>query len=548
MRILRNKHSHILLALSTMSAFACGDSSSSAPDAGIAPDAPNFDAMINDECTSAGDTQCDGNGLVQTCVEQGSSLAWNDPVACETDFICKASDCEAVSSVQKTQAEAITTYTTDLTGFHGHHNPIDFAALEASAITAVFLGDGSDYLFSKAIYSIFNGVPQGHGAIGFGPLNYDDCFDPAGVAPIVNGSWYGVCARAAGDSSIVTFAADGNPLGLNPGDKVIGAVKDGDTWATPGFLDRINKEPICDSGHPNAEARKDFSATHIFGLIDAGDSLEVERVDGTVESVTVPARGSLIGCRDPFRRAERLEFFATSQRPDGVVVIILPTLGNHADHPFPNPLTLASYRQWNADAISLINTDLEQYNNITGLVWDVRGNRGGAQEYGMGLMGSLGDTAGGLGNCYGRIAESDPVAFDESNSQYPFPYQVFVDTPLPSIAFVGNQAVVADGVAGSAADWLLHRADALDIPIFGHGGMGAYGYSVGPSYVFRDIDPVEGVHLGIASAIAGIKCVDSAGVPLEGKSPVTTVVDFLPADLAAGIDTQIEAAVVSVLN
>ena len=285
----------------------------------------------------------------------------------------------------------------------------------------------------------------------------------------------------------------------------------------------------------------------MFAIIDQGDKIEVVHPDNSTEIVDVPARGDGIGCSDPFRREARKELFVTSQRADGVVVIILPTLGNHSDHPFPSPLNLASYRQWNADAISLINADLAQYSNIQGIVWDIRGNGGGAAEYGMGLIGSLGNSGGGIGNCYARDVASTPPTFG-ANAEYPFPYQIFADQPMPTIQFAGKQAIVTDGMSVSAADWMTYRASEAGWGIFGHGSAGAYGYTIGGSYVNKSIEPVAGVNIGLSSYISGAHCVDANGVTLEGQAPVTTVVDFSPQDLAAGIDTQIEAAAQHVLN
>lgn len=534
--------SPLLLSILSLGLWACGGDSKADPDAGSTADAASVD-----ECT-AGETRCDADGL-QSCEDVDGTLVFGTAEACGEDQICSEDACVDVSAVLQQQATAVRQYADDLRDFHGYVGTVDFEQLKADAIAKIFAGDESDYTLSKAVFAIFKAVPQGHGAIGFGSLDYADCFDPEGLASLGNSSWYGVCARSAGDASILTFAPDGNVLGLNPGDKVIGAVKDGETWSAPNFLSRIGEEPLCAASHPSASSQADFSATNIFALVDEGDSLEVERVNGTIETIAVPARAKAsIGCSDPFRRASRTSFFTTSQREDGVVVAVLPTLGNHADHPFPAQLTLASYRGWVADAINLINADLEQYTGITGLVWDIRGNRGGAPEYGMALMGTLGASEGNLGNCYGRVVASDPVAFDETASQYPFPYQIFADSPVPSIAFDGNQAVVADGIAVSAADWLLYRADALGIPTFGHGGSGAYGYTTGPSYVNKSIAPVADVHLGISSYIAGMKCLDSEDNVLEGRAPIGTVVDFTPEDLANGVDTQIEAAAAAVLK
>lgn len=383
--------------------------------------------------------------------------------------------------------------------------------------------------------------------LGLGPLDWSQCYDPDGVAPLRGNSWYGVCARASGDTSIITFAGEMNPMGLGAGDRVVAIMRDGETWEGPEMFERVSHEPLCDGGVPSESGRADYNALHVFAIIKPGDSIEVEHPDESLEVIDVPERGDLISCSDPFRREERKEIFVSHQREDGVVVVILPTLGSHADHPFPQPLkTLKQYRDWNAEAIDLLNEDLAQYDDIKGLVWDVRGNRGGSAEYGMGILGSMGEVAGGLGECHARIVASSPPEFAEA-VEYPFPYQIFVDEPLPTLNFDGKQAIVADGMAVSAADWMIHRATELEIPVFGHGGTGAYGYQTGGSYVSMSLEPVEGEHFGVDSYVSGARCLDSEGDPLEGYAPVSVMLDYDPQDLADGVDTLLEAAVEDVL-
>ncbi len=502
-----------------------------------------------DECATQGDTQC-VDGLVASCDDTGDGqLVWGTPEACAGEnMICRGDSCESITMKQLAQAEVLAAYTKDLRDYTGYDGPIDYEQLEDDARLLLFLGDESDKAFAKAVYHVFKGVPQGHSAIGFGPLDYSACFDPAGPASLSGGNWYGVCGRSAGDASIVTFAATDNPMGLAPGDRIVRIEKDGEVWESPGFLDRIGQEAVCDSGIPSDSARADYAATNLFGILDEGDTVDVLDPSGATRQVTVPARGGRIGCRDPLRRPERTSFFSTSQRPDGVVVVILPTFGDHPDHPFPNPLTFQSYRDWNAQAIERINTDLAQYTNVTGRVWDIRGNSGGAQEYALGVVGALGASEGATGTCHARIPESDPPMF-ETAAEYPLPYQVFVDQPLPTINFSGAQAIVTDGLAVSAADWMTYFASQNDIVVVGHASAGSYGYQTGASFVARNIEPEPGVHGGVSSYISGARCVDTAsGQAMEGVAPIDITVDFSPADLAAGVDTQLEAAVAAVLN
>ena len=504
------------------------------------------DTSGEQECESLDDSKCE-DGMLVTCVDEGGVLSWGEPVACEADYICKVSACEEVSAAQKAQVSALEIYADHLRDHTGYSLELDFAGLKAAAAHMIYLGEGSDYTFAKAIYSVYRAVPQGHSALGLGPLDWSQCYEPNGVAPLRGNSWYGVCARAAGDSSIITFADEMNPMGLGAGDRVVAIMRDGETWEGPELLERVSREPLCDGGVPSDSGRADYNALHVFAIIKPGDSIEVQHPDESLEVIDVPERGDLISCTDPFRREERKELFASHQRMDGVVVVILPTLGSHADHPFPQPLNLKKYRDWNAEAIELLNQDLAKYKDIQGIVWDIRGNRGGSAEYGMGIFGSLGTEAGGLGTCHARVVASSPPEFSDA-VEYPFPYQVFVDEPLPEIAFKGKQAIVADGLSVSAADWTLHRATQLGIPVFGHGGTGAYGYQTGASFVSLSLEPVEGEHFGVDSYISGARCLDSEGELLEGHAPVSVMLDYDPQDLADGVDTLVEAAVEDLLQ
>ncbi len=501
------------------------------PDAPDTPAAPGVDAFSQeqlDACDALVANGCD-DAVLQACA------------GTDTFDVGEPMRCEMFLDRRFAQLSAVSQYTDDLRDYTAYAGPVSYNWLKLQAYLRVLLGDGSDYSFAKAIYSVFIAIPQGHSSLGFVDAGYNDCYSSDGLVPGRSASWYGVCGRAAGDSAVVTYVDDLNPLGLDPGDEVIAVHKDGETWQSPGFLDRIREEPLCDAGTPSRTAQRDLDAVHLFAHINEGDTIDVRHPDGDIETIEVPARGDYTICLDPFRRPSRSEIFESYQREDGIVVVELATLGNHPDHPFPSPLTLDSYRQWNAEAIELINADLEQYQDITGLIWDIRGNRGGSAEYGMGLIGSLGGAQGELGNCYGRIAETQPPEFSDT-VEYPFPYQVFADQPLPEISFAGSKAVVVDGAAGSAADWMLYRASQAGVPIFGHDAASTYGYTVGPSYVNRSIEEDPDNHPYVLSYISGARCYDGDGELLEGRTFLDYSVDLDPQDLANGIDTQIEAA------
>ncbi|APR88271.1 hypothetical protein A7982_13620 [Minicystis rosea] len=535
-----------------LSLQGCAEAPGASHDAGVDDANGNTDGSTPENaCASAGATRCEG-GRVATCKEKDGAPTWSAYEDCPSDQICKQTACETVTTKQLKQADAVEQYANDLRDYTGYFEPIDFATVKSDARRLLFLGDESEYALAKAIHHVFRAVPQGHAATGFGPEDFSACMVRTATVPLRGSSWYGVCGRAAGDSSIITFAAADNPMGLVPGDRVVKVTKNNEVWQSPGFLARVGEEPLCDGSLPSQSAREDYAAANLFALLDEGAVIDVQAADGSMRTITVPARtASYISCYDPLRRPSKAKLYASSQRADGVVVIILPTLGQNADHPFPAPLTVASYRDWVAEGIDLIKAELAKYSNVTGLVWDLRGNSGGSQELGVGLIDPaiLGTTEGAFAKCFARIPASSPPGFKTDAVEYPIPYQGFVDSPLPSVGYTGKQAVVVDGTAYSAGDWMVYAAKKKGIPIVGHASAGAYGYTTGASYVKKHIAPVTGVHSGILSFISGAKCVDTAmGKPMDGTAPIDVVVDFKPTDLAKGIDTQLEAAASIVLE
>jgi C-terminal processing protease CtpA/Prc len=183
----------------------------------------------------------------------------------------------------------------------------------------------------------------------------------------------------------------------------------------------------------------------------------------------------------------------------------------------------------------------------TGVVWDLRGNTGGCQEWGAVLGGNsgtvMGTSEGAYAKCYARKVGSNPVAFDRTAVEYSLPFQAFVDKPLIPMAVPAGakQVVLTDGLSVSAADWAAYAAKKAGIKVVGHAAAGMFGYQTGASFTSVHYESLSNAYPYTFSSIAGSNCEDSAG-PMEGKTYIDTVVDFKPSDLAAGIDTQLEAA------
>jgi C-terminal processing protease CtpA/Prc len=111
-------------------------------------------------------------------------------------------------------------------------------------------------------------------------------------------------------------------------------------------------------------------------------------------------------------------------------------------------------------------------------------------------------------------------------------------TPGGPFAYAGKVAVVIDGLALSAADYFaIGVRAATDVPLVGTPAAGAFGGGGGADFTISSDPETEG---------AGdvYRCVDGAGLPLEGRpAQPTHLVELDPGDLAQGIDTQLEAAV-----
>lgn len=502
---------------------------------------------------------CDG---VATLCEQGLVRACNEatndfdaPVPCDAGSICLATACAPLSAEMQASGEALADYAQTYLDYAAQMS-LDLSASLAAAQMQYFLSDGSPHEFAAAATIIFNATHQGHSTLAFGSPSWADCDRRVeGGFPQSLDSYYGACTRLAGDEILVTFVdpQEGfNPLGLAKGDRVV-SLTDGDgvVWAGEALLARIFEMPLCRASTPNESARRDVAGANIMAVLTPGDILTIAAPSGETREVVAPAFSSRFwACYDAAVRPEFNDAFHVSQRPDGVVVVLLPTFFSHPDHPFPSPLTGASYRQWITESVNAVTEAVSAFENITGLVYDIRGNTGGAQEYALALLARMPAETGAVGKCYARIAKSSPPEVSDE-VEYPFPYSFLGgdNLPAPPIDSLGKirQAVVTDGFSSSAADWMAHYARSKGIPVVGRPASGSYGYTAGSSYVNRDIVSENEANPRLINYISGAHCLDAQGQPLEGLAAVDVAVELSAEDLAAGIDTQLEAAVAEVL-
>lgn len=477
------------------------------------------------------------------------------PVACAPESACRVDACEVLSPTVLAAFTALDAYALSL----NEHGSLAFELDDAVAAAKRALGrtDGDDVDFARAVTTVFLAQTGGHTSIGFGPDDFSACGTRDSAFQFTSRTWYAVCGRADNDGAVVVSGGDpANGLGLAFGDRVVGVVKaDGTAWTLETMLDAVDREPLCRASIPNPIARRDVAASTLFNVIDVGDVLTVVDVDGGTREVVAPARNEQPrSCSDPLTRASRVHVRDVYQRDDGVVVVVLPTLGSHSEHPFPPNMDTAAYAAWIAEGVQAIGDEVAAFDDdVTGLVYDLRGNVGGSAEFGMALLAQLTDVEGSIGNCFARTVGSDPVRYDD-DVEYPFPYAALdgASMPAPPITRLPagtKQAVLTDGLTYSAGDWMAYHAHQLGIDVVGTPAAGAFGYTVGGSFVIDPIVAANDEHLDIINFISGAHCVYGAdATSMEGNSVVDVEVTFDAADLAAGIDTQLEAAVDVVLR
>ena len=507
------------------------------------------DAFVR--CTT-GQTRC-VDGLVSTCDPAINDFA--APVDCPLNSFCTGDICAPVSGPLAVQSNTLGDVAQYIIDYTGSPTALPMESALQQARRSLYRSAGTPADFGRAVTTIFNVNPTGHGALGFGAADFSACRGTVSPYSSANVSQYGVCSRAAGDTAIITSIsanAVDNVLGLRLGERIVSVRSGSVEWPAGSFLASVDAQPICRAGVPNLTARREYAASSLFSILRIGDIVRVQAVDGAMREVTVAsAAPRVIGCYDGLRRPSRGNAFAVYQRPDGVVVVVLPTLGSHPEHPFPTPLTAAGYVTWIRESIARVTTAINAFTGIRGLVYDLRGNNGGSPEYGMGLIARMPATEGGIGNCYARVPMSAPPGFNPT-VEYPFPRAGIGGDSLPappisSLPASIRQAVVTDGNTYSAGDWMAWYARRNGVPVVGRPAAGAFGYQTGASYVDRTFPAPAGEHDAVLIYLSGAHCVDVAGAEMEGTSTVDTLVDFSGADLAAGVDTQLEAAAASVL-
>ncbi len=486
------------------------------------------------ECALDDEASCIDEGTLLQCQDVDGVLL-NVEVECDEGSVCAISGC--ASEIQQEFINQITLYVEEVQSRSAVAAKIDWDQLIVDGTKMIVAGDDTPDTLFRAARAIQLQIPQGHQWVRFGP---GLCGSPAGLS-YTEQTFYGACGRAHGDGVIVTMAADSNPLGLEPGDRVIGS----ETWGEgPSFLDELAAEPLCSSMTPTSEGAKRLQAAKdLFGLLREGDTITVINPEGEEREVEVPARleDDPVGwCVNPIEGGYSTFEAQLTMRPDGVAVIRVPHFGP-SENPFPSPLTAESYYQWVSDYVDRLAEVMESIPADAPIIWDARSNSGGAAEVPLAIVAGMpGAVRTDVSEGYVRVEGTIPFEFQEEPTPT-FSFEVPEDDRLIHDA---PTAVLVDSGTTSAADFFaLGAKEYSDAILVGTPSTGNYGFGgVGPSILTGSVAE-------LAHRIDFMQSRDMDGNPLEGYVITPDiVVEYDPADLANGIDTVLEAAVDAVLE
>lgn len=466
-------------------------------------------------CTD-GETRCDGDA-VATC----AAGAFESPVSCEGDAICRDGSCREPTETQRAQADELAsmlTFIEDRTAWSG---PIDWGSLRQDGQRRIFEGDGSIATYFAALYRAFTAIPQGHQTFGLSNGCYPDF-------PSTSYSMRGACGQPHSRGVVVTYATAHNALGLKAGDLVtrVGEAGGSDVLA------RLAERPRCGASMPSTASRNAFTAATFSDLLAAGEEITVESPDGAARTIVVPASvASTEGavCSDPFSRPPVV--VESKLRSDGIAVIRLPSFVD-PEQTFPTDESEASIRAYIETFEAKVQAAFDEVKTAPAIIWDLRGNGGGITLVGLDIAsGFPGADAAPLSYCRARIPKTEPAEFSEAR------YAPYALTPGGRFAYTGKVAVLIDGQNYSAADYFPLAAKSRTKAILvGAPTSGAYG-ATSMSKSFQGPPAFDvGVDINL--------CLNAADdTPLEGQSTWPHVsVEYEPKDLAAGRDTVLERA------
>lgn len=449
--------------------------------------------------------------------------AWLAQPACDEAEVCRDGACTAPSQAMLDRYAHLEAALVQVERWISNPTAFERAAVLRQAWLDLRQSD-DDLAYASTLRRVFNAVPQGHQT-----LRFDDA-----RLPYQGYTRFGACLRPYGDHFVVTSVAAGARVDLSPGDEVV-AFEDTTGEAMAAFALSL---PMSGHLRPSPAGMRHAAAESLLTGAREGMALDVRSSTG-VRRVILPAPGTpWVDCADSFQRtdAARAPYdWKATMRPDGIGVIHLATF--YPAFLYDRALdTEAAVQQAIDEAIASLEAEFDTIRSARGVVWDLRGNQGGLTPLGLAVASGLpGARAGPYTECYHRDPGSTPATFMGPTHHYEL-------TPDDRFRVPGAKvAVIIDGSNYSAADyfpWFVRHA--TDATLVGSTTSGAFGGGNAPVRVpdaryaaeWR-VDPT------------GCRTADGALLEGQGVEPHISV-ELEPADLAAGVDTALERAILAV--
>jgi hypothetical protein len=462
------------------------------------------------------------------CVDDDACVDRCGPAvdACDTEVDCGPCRDEAtLNALRQTADEALSLWLDN--GYMQDVIDVDLDALRLGIDERLQFDPGTDdQALLRALWFAGSSLRNGHSGV----YRTDVSCSELGGAD-VGASAFGWCAAPAGDGFVVQSAAVANPgPALVAGDHIVAV----NGLRGVALVDFLLDQPLCGSTPTHAAGRQDTAAAALFSVLRPGDVLEVEGADGPrTVTLTEADERPLASCRD-----FRTPFLTTTVRDDNVAVLRLTRfILFEGEEGYVRVVTNEDAEQLIGNMIGIIRAALDDLpDTVRGVVWDARGNIGGASPVGFAIAaGMRGHRDVHIADCTSRVAGTDPIEYFVGGPFYTVPADDRLVVDLPA-------AVLIDGLAVSAADYFARAVKlATDVPIFGRAPVGGYG----GGGLGEPLPSAPNLYI----AYDPFRCNDDSGAPLETNP---TAPDFLldqdPADTRAGIDTVLEAAVAHVLD
>jgi C-terminal processing protease CtpA/Prc len=360
-------------------------------------------------------------------------------------------------------------------------------------------GGGGDDAFVKGAWEVLLAARVGHSGL------YDRSLcDPAVARQKVSG----VRTTASASGFVVTKTGTKDVLGLRLGDAIVAI---GDARGTDAMTDLVLTFPVCATVSPSPSGRRAQASDYWASVVPAGTPIEIETALGGRRTLVLPALAVYEPPADSSDGDEPPP--EVTVRADGVAVVRVPSFGIGR---------------------SVLAAAIDQASKAQAVIIDVRDNGGGypsiAQELAAALPGAIEAPLLVCGPPEAPDRRYGPASLDPTGRS----------TPLTKLRT--PTAVLVNASSYSAAS-LFVRLAALGsgAKVVGVADAGAYSNGerrlelAGPPRLVVTFDDT--------------RCYDDTGVPAEGAPPAPFLaVDVVPADVARGFDTQLEAAVKVVLG